>query len=234
MGVPAGVETPLRVGLPEAIVRPLRETAAGTLAAMSQDTLEELLDRQAAVALGPGVGTDPETDRWIFDFARDRKRPLVLDADAVTCYARLGRQPVFGSDQVVLTPHPGELSRLSGLGTDEIAERRLALVPELAQRWQAVLLLKGSPTVIGLPDGRLFLNPSGDDALARGGAGDVLTGLIGGLLAQGCSAAEAALLGAMVHGLAGEAAAQRHGRRGVLAREIADAVAPVLALLDAR
>ena len=232
LGVPASVETALRVGLPEAILRPLPETAAGTFAPLSVDALEDLLARQDALAIGPGLGSDPETDQWVFDLVRDRRRPLVLDADALSVYGRLGRPPSFATDQVVLTPHPGELARMTGLETARIAESRLELVPELARRWQAVLLLKGSPTLIGLPDGRLFVNPSGDDALARGGAGDVLTGLIGGLLAQGCPAAEAALLGAMVHGLAGEAAAREHGRRGVLAREIADAVAPVLDLLE--
>ena len=231
LGVPAGLATALGVGLPEAILRPLAETAAGTLAPLPHDVLEDLLDRKNAVALGPGLGDDRETDRWIHDFVRDRNRPLVVDADALSAFGRLHREPTFTSSELVLTPHPGELARLTGLSTTEITARRFELVPELARRWGAVLLLKGSPTVIGLPGGQLFINPSGDDALARGGAGDILTGVIGGLLAQGCTAADAARLGALVHGLAGEAAATEHGRRGVLAREIADAVAPVLDLL---
>ena len=97
------------------------------------------------------------------------KKRLCFLTVALVALAAAG---AFAGDQVVLTPHPGELARMTGLTSDEIAARRLELVPELAQRWRAVLLLKGSPTVIGLPDGRLFFNPSGDDALARGGAGD--------------------------------------------------------------
>ena len=231
LGAPAGLETSLRIGLPEAILRPLAETPAGTLAPVPHEVMVDLLDRKNALALGPGLGDDPDTDRWVYDLVRDRDRPLVVDADALSAFGRLHRKPTFSSRDVVLTPHPGELARMTDLSTAEIAAQRFELVPGLARRWGVVLLLKGSPTVIGLPDGRLFINPSGDDALARGGAGDVLSGLIGGLLAQGCTAADAALLGALVHGLAGEAAATEHGRRGVLAREIADAVAPVLELL---
>jgi hydroxyethylthiazole kinase-like uncharacterized protein yjeF len=232
VGAAVGLETALRVGLPEAILRPLPETAAGTLAPLDGPVLADLLARQDAVALGPGLGDDPTTDAWVCDLLAALDRPLVADADALSAFGRLGRAPAFASPEVVLTPHPGELSRLTGLSAEDIVRRRLDLVPELAARWNVVLLLKGSPTLVGLPDGRVFINPSGDDALARGGSGDVLTGLIGALLAQGCPAADAALLGALVHGLAGEAAAAQHGRRGVLVREIAHEVAHVLETLE--
>lgn len=232
VGAGGSVEAALRAGLPEAIVRPLPETAAGTLAPVDGPVLADLLTRQDAVAVGPGLGDDPATDAWVCDLLADLDRPVVADADALSAFGRLGRAPVFASSEVVLTPHPGELSRLTGLPVGDIVRRRLDLVCDLAARWNAVLLLKGSPTVVGLPDGRLFFNPSGDDALARGGSGDVLTGLIGALLAQGCPAADAALLGALVHGLAGEAAAARHGRRGVLTREIAHAVSEVMEILE--
>lgn len=231
LAAPVCLETGLRTSLPEAILRPLAQTAAGTLAPLEAAALDDLLARQDAVAVGPGLGDDPDTNRWVCDFAARCDRRLVLDADGLSAFARQGREPEFAGREVVLTPHPGELARLTGLVTTEIAARRCDLAADLAARWRVVLLLKGSPTVIGLPDGRVFFNPSGDDSLARGGTGDILTGVIGGLLAQGASAADAALLGALVHGLAGERAAARCGRRGVLAREIADAVAPVLALL---
>jgi NAD(P)H-hydrate epimerase len=105
-------------------------------------------------------------------------------------------------------------------------------VPELAARWNVVLMLKGSPSIIAAPDGRVFLNASGDDALARGGSGDVLTGLVGGLLAQGMDALGAALLGAYVHGLAGTRAAEGASTRGVLVREVAAAIGPVFEALE--
>ena len=220
----------LRAGLPEAIGHALPVTPAGTLAAPPD--LAALLAGRDALAVGPGLGDHPATDAWILDLVTTATVPLVVDADGLNAFARQGRTPAFATEDVVLTPHPGELARLTGLGVGEVMARRLELVPELARSWGAVLLLKGSPTVIGRPDGSLWLNPAGDDALARGGAGDVLTGVIGALLAQGCTAADAARLGALVHGLAGQQAARDRGRRGVLTREIADAVATVLDLLD--
>jgi ADP-dependent NAD(P)H-hydrate dehydratase / NAD(P)H-hydrate epimerase len=231
VGAPVCLETALRTGLPEAILRPLAETDGGTLAPLDPAALAELLARQDAVAIGPGLGADPATDRWVCDLVASLERPLVLDADGLSAFARQGRELRRAAGEAVLTPHPGELARLLQTTAGDVAARRLQLVPELAVRWGAVLLLKGSPTLIGLPDGRLVINPSGDDSLARGGTGDILTGVIGGLLAQGCAAADAALLGALVHGLAGELAASWHGRRGVLAREIAAAVATVLDVL---
>ena len=145
---------------------------------------------------------------------------------------RTGAEPAFATDQVVLTPHAGELARMLGKTSAEVEADKLELVPELAARWNVVLMLKGSPSVIGAPDGRLFINASGDDALARGGSGDVLTGLIGGLLAQGMTALDAALLGAYVHGLAGTRAAEGQSTRGVLVREVAAALGPVFEALE--
>jgi len=124
------------------------------------------------------------------------------------------------------------LARLVGLTSTEVRARSSDLAAELAARWNCVLMLKGSPTVIATPDGRVFLNASGDDALARGGSGDVLTGLVGGLLAQGLGALEAALLGAYVHGLAGTLAARERSTRSVLVRETATAIGPVFAAME--
>jgi len=213
--------------LPEAVTRVVGETDAGTIAPLSSAVLDNLLANQRALALGPGLGNDPSTDAWVVGLLADLTVPVVVDADALNAFARTGVEPAFGSDQVVLTPHAGELARLAGLSSEEIERRRFQLTGELAARWNAVLMLKGSPSLIGAPDGRVFINPSGDDALARGGSGDVLTGLVGGLLAQGMDALSAALLGAYVHGMAGTAAARGRSNRSVLVREIAAAIGPV-------
>lgn len=233
MAVPGCLETPIRVGLPEAIVRPLPMTAGETVAPLAAPVLDDLLAAQHALAIGPGLGDDPATDAFVIDLLRGRDLPAVVDADALNAFARRGVAPAFAGARVVLTPHPGELARLTGLSPDAVIARRFALVPELAARWGVVVLLKGSPTLIGAPDGTLHVNPVGDDALARGGAGDVLTGVVGALLAQGLSALDAARLGALLHGLAADRAAQARGRRGVRTREIADEVAGALQDLEA-
>ncbi|MEZ4386668.1 MAG: NAD(P)H-hydrate dehydratase [Candidatus Krumholzibacteriia bacterium] len=232
MLVPEGLETALRVALPEAILRALPATPSGSLAPLMVQDEDDLLWKKSALAVGPGLGTDRQTDGWVCRLTERCELPLVLDADGLGAFARQGRTPRFAAREVVLTPHAGELARLLGITADEVMARRFALAADLAARWQAVMVLKGSPTVVGAPDGRVFVNPSGDDTLARGGTGDLLTGIVGALLAQGCPAVDAALLGTLVHGLAGEAAAAERGRRGALVREIADGVATVLAALD--
>lgn len=226
--VPLSLEIPLRTGLPEALVEAVAQTDTGTIAPLDQQYLAQVLAREQAVALGPGLDRNPQTDRWLVEVLEHLDQPVVLDADGLTAFTRMGREPQLHSQQAVLTPHPGELAQLTGLTTDQVQARRFDLAAELAVRWGVVLVLKGSPTLIGAPDGRVFINPTGDDALARGGSGDVLTGLIGGLLAQGLDALAAALLGCYVHGQAGTLAASAQGTRSVLVREIAAAVGPVL------
>ncbi len=232
MVVPQGIEVPIRVGLPEAVVAAVAETPAGTIAPLAPAAFGRLLGERRSVALGPGLCDDPATDRWVVDLLTGLDRPCVVDADGLGAFARLGQAPRFAHDQVVLTPHAGELARLVGKTSAEVNAEAATLAAELAARWKCVLMLKGSPTVIAAPDGRVFINASGDDALARGGSGDVLTGLVGGLLAQGLGALEAALLGAYVHGRAGTLAAGGRSTRAVLVREIAAAIGPVFEAME--
>jgi len=220
--------------IPEALVRPLPTGASGGLSAPAPDALADLLIRQDALAVGPGLGDDPETDAWILDWLGKIDRPLVVDADGVSAFARLGRAPCFAHREVVLTPHGGELARLAGVDPEVLAAERLSRVPELARNWGVTLVAKGSPTLIAAPGCGLVLNPTGHDALAHGGTGDVLTGLIGGLLAQGADAYTSAVLGCWLHGRAGELVAARDGtRRTLLAREIGAALPEAFAELEA-
>ncbi len=232
LGIPAGQEAAIRAGLPEIILVSLAESGAGTIAPVPDLVLSELMDRKQAVAVGPGLGADPETDAWVVDFVRGLEQPAVLDADGLGAFARTGSQPGCGPGGAVFTPHAGELARLTGLTTEEVCTRRMELVPELAAAWGVVLMLKGSPSLIAAPNGMLFVNPSGDDSLARGGSGDVLTGLIGGLLAQGLDPLQAALLGAYLHGRAGTLAAEGRSSRSVLVTEIAGAIGPIFESME--
>jgi hydroxyethylthiazole kinase-like uncharacterized protein yjeF len=232
MAVPLSLETSLRMAVPEAILAPLGETPGGTLAPVSDEALQELLSRKQALAVGCGLGSDSETDSWLVGVLPTLDLPMVIDADGLSAFARQGVVPDFQSSKVILTPHTGEFARLVGLTSDEVNARRFELVAEYAVKWNVVLMLKGSPTLIGTPDGRVFINPSGDDALARGGSGDVLCGLVGGLLAQGSGAEEAALLGAYVHGLAGTLAAENMGTRSVRIVEVPRAMGPVFMAME--
>jgi len=232
LAAPAGLETALRVGLPEALIAVQPETAGGTLAPLAAEAWTALLDRQDAVAVGPGLGADADTDRWVVAALGALSVPCVVDADGLGAFARLGRAPRFAHGEVVLTPHAGELARLLGGGSAEVTADPAGTVAACAARWGCIVMLKGSPSFIAAPDGRVFINASGDDALARGGSGDVLTGLVGGLLAQGLGALEAALLGAYVHGRAGTLAAEGRSTRSVLVREVAAAIGPVFEAME--
>ena len=207
--------------------------SAGGISPLDRDMLSTLLKRQSAVAVGPGIGADPATDKCLVDLLAKLQLPVVVDADAISAFARLGREPEFASKQVVLTPHAGELARLAGIDSFALGERRLELVPEFAAKWGVTLVAKGAPTLIGHPDGTMTINPNGDDCLAHGGTGDVLTGLIGGLLGQGCSADAAAQLGCWLHGRAGELATAEVGsRRCVSAGDVAASLGEAFAELE--
>jgi len=166
--------------------------------------LEELIDRMSAIATGPGMGTGDgaaSTLEWILD---SWPGALLLDADAINLLA--GRPERLAGREVppVLTPHPGELGRLLGRSTEDVVADRVGAAREAASRAQAVVVAKGFRSVIAEPDGRAYVNPTGDAGLASGGSGDVLTGAIAGFLAQGLEPERAAIIGCWLHGRAGE------------------------------
>ncbi|HUW51796.1 MAG TPA: NAD(P)H-hydrate dehydratase [Rhodanobacter sp.] len=177
--------------------------------------LEPLLDWASVLAVGPGLGKGTWGHAlWLIALGADK--PLVLDADGLNLLVREPRK--FGVP-AVLTPHPGEAARLLGVTTPEIERDRFAAVRELARRYAAVVVLKGAGSLIADTDGRLDVCPWGNPGMASGGMGDLLTGIIAALLAQGCNAWQAACLGVGLHARAGDHAAQQ-GERGLLASDL--------------
>ncbi len=172
-----------------------------------------------AIGIGPGIGTADATVDALEQFLQDRKEPVVLDADALNCIARrqslLHRIPVLS----VLTPHAGEFDRI--FGQQPSSEARLVKAIEVARYHNILIVLKGRYTTIIRPDGRLYFNSSGNPAMATPGSGDVLTGVITALMAQGYRPEVAALCGVYIHGLAGDMAAETEGQYGVTAGDIA-------------
>jgi NAD(P)H-hydrate epimerase len=177
--------------------------------------LEPLLARASVLALGPGLGQD-EWGRGLWQAALDVGKPLVLDADGLNLLAATPREL---PSACVLTPHPGEAARLLGTTTPEIQADRFAAVRALAQKHGAVFVLKGEGSLVADPGGRVAVCPWGNPGMASGGMGDVLTGVIAGLLAQGLGTWDAACLGVGLHARAGDLAA-RAGERGLLASDL--------------
>jgi NAD(P)H-hydrate epimerase len=187
--------------------------------------LQPLLQRASVLAVGPGLGRSAWGHAlWLT--ALEAGMPLVLDADGLNLLAREPRQ---FSAPTVLTPHPGEAARLLGVTIDDIEKDRFAAVRELAKKHTAVVVLKGSGSLIAHPDGRLDVCPWGNPGMASGGMGDLLTGVIAALLAQGCTAWRAACMGVGLHARAGDMAAQQ-GERGLLA---SDLLTPLRTLVNA-
>ncbi len=172
-----------------------------------------------ALVLGPGLGLEEGTAALVARLYQELALPAVIDADALNCLARKLPAAPGGAGRV-LTPHPGEMARLTGLTVTEVQADRLKVAATLAREQRVVVLLKGAGTVIAAPDGRLAVNPTGNASLASGGMGDVLAGVIGALLAQGLEPFAAACLGAFAHGLAADRRAG-NGRGGLLASELA-------------
>ncbi|MDQ6646202.1 MAG: NAD(P)H-hydrate dehydratase [Pseudomonadota bacterium] len=178
-------------------------------------TLAPMIERASVLAVGPGLGM-AAWGHALWLTALDANMPMVLDADGLNL---LAREPRRFEAPTVLTPHPGEASRLLGTSIPAIEQDRFAAVRQLAAQFHAVVVLKGSGSLIAAPDGRVAVCPWGNPGMASGGMGDLLTGVIAGLLAQGCDAWQAACLGVGLHARAGDRAAQQ-GERGLLASDL--------------
>ncbi|RAV04120.1 NAD(P)H-hydrate dehydratase [Paenibacillus sp. YN15] len=224
--------TPLAVNRPpELMLAPLTETPAPASAdavgwsAVAPQALRELANSRSAMLIGPGLGRWAGDSAWLRRIWEETACPLVVDADALNMLAdaqdfRTWIAPA--NRPAILTPHPGEMSRLLGIPTAEVQRDRIGSAIRFAREHNVVLVLKGARTVTALPDGRAYINGTGNPGMATGGAGDVLAGLIASLLAQGYAAGEAAALGVYLHGAAGDRAAQLRpgGSASLLAGDI--------------
>jgi NAD(P)H-hydrate epimerase len=224
LGAPASLHDVLEAKLTEVMTRPLPEVRRHRcLARRALGDVLRLLDGTDCLALGPGLGRHRETAALVRELLPRAGVPVVLDADGLNALAGEPRCLEVPAP-LVLTPHAGEFARLSGCRPERVASEPLAVAGEFAQRHGLTLVLKGAPTVVALADGRVATNPTGNPGMATAGAGDVLTGLIAGLIAQGVEPRRAACLGAFLHGRAGDLARDRRGVWGMKASDISQAV----------
>ncbi|MEO8589778.1 MAG: NAD(P)H-hydrate dehydratase [Flavobacteriales bacterium] len=209
--VPGGCVSIVQIGAPEAMCS----------ADPSENALTTLpkLDGYSAIGIGPGLGVNGDTALVVKRIIQDTSGPLVIDADALNIIAENATWMAFLSPATILTPHPKEFDRLVGRSVASGFER-VEMAREMALKNRCVVVLKGAWTAICDPTGQVFFNPTGNPGMAKGGSGDVLTGLLTGLLAQGYAPLRAAVLGVYLHGLAGDIAARDIGMDAMTAGDL--------------
>jgi NAD(P)H-hydrate epimerase len=215
----------LAAKLTEVTYLPLPESLPGIIAAEAADIVQRECRQYHVLLLGCGLGQHPATVAFISSlFGKKGLPPLVIDADALNIMSKLPEWWRQLPDNAVLTPHPGEMARLSGLAVEEIQTDRINVATKYAGEWQKTVVLKGACTVIAAADGRCFVSPFANPGLAAAGTGDVLAGVIAGLAAQGLPVFEAASLGVYLHGETGEAVKNLMGDTGMIASDLLTAL----------
>jgi ADP-dependent NAD(P)H-hydrate dehydratase / NAD(P)H-hydrate epimerase len=231
---PASLNGVLEASVREVMTAPVPEAAGARFGRASEKAVLELAAARDVVALGPGLGRDPETRSFVRSVVRALASPLVLDADGLVAFEGALAELRSRRAPSILTPHPGEAALLLASTPAEVNRDRPAAARRLASESGAFVVLKGAATVVADPQGALAVNPTGGPALASGGTGDVLTGVIAGLLAQGLGPRDAARLGVFLHGEAADRLAAARGEAGLLASEVAFALPDALRALAAR
>lgn len=230
IGVPLSLAHIYNIALAEAITISLNDwdgTANSKRGYLTLECIQELSEQiknKNVIAIGPGLSKNKDIFGIVDWLIENSTVPLVLDADALNAISYdisiLSKLKV----NAVITPHPGEMSRLCGISVDEIQNNRIEIAREFACRWKVITVLKGWRTVIAFPDGTVFINTSGNPGMATAGTGDVLTGIITGLIAQGLTPEQAAVAGTFMHGIAGDRVSNRLGEHGLIAGDIVEEI----------
>jgi len=221
----ASLQPILAAKLTEATYLPLPESQPGFISAEAGDIITRQFGQYDVFLIGCGLGQEPSTVEFVSSLILEKELPLpVLDADALNILPKIPEWWQWLTDDAILTPHPVEMSRLCGLGVDEIQSDRLGITRRLAAEWHQTIVLKGAYTVIATTDGRCRLSPFANAGLASAGTGDVLAGVIAGLAAQGLTPFDAASLGVYLHGAAGEMVKEKMGDTGMVASDLLPAL----------
>lgn len=229
--LPCSLADGFDLSLPEVMTKGVQETKDRTISSQAWTEIKSQLKNKQAVVFGPGLGVSDDIAELLKNLLQTGT-PLVLDADGLNVLA-FDRSILHNPPgPVIITPHPGEMARLLGISSGDVQKNRVETALKAAGTFNAVVVLKGASTVTATPGGRVYINSTGNPALAAAGTGDVLTGTIGGLLAQGVDSEKAAVLGVYLHGSAGDITAQEKGWRGVIAGDVLEALPSARKLLE--
>ncbi|MFI5397206.1 MAG: NAD(P)H-hydrate dehydratase [Candidatus Binatia bacterium] len=219
---PASLNTIFSLGRPEVMTAPLRDVDG--FLQFDESQMRSTLEGKDAVVVGPGLGTHEDAQKLVRFLLGEIALPMVVDADALTCVARDGAVLKMARAQALLTPHPGEMARLLGGDTASVQRDRIGAAVAFTRAHRCALVLKGARSIIAAADGSVWINPTGNPGMASGGMGDALSGILGGLLAQGLPPPEAACLGVYLHGEVADHVAAAQGHIGLLASDIIEGV----------
>jgi NAD(P)H-hydrate epimerase len=228
LGIAETLNSVLESQVLEAMTAPLPETHAGVLGNSAYDSICNLMEGKKCVAIGPGLGQAQGTKKLVHKIVTSSSIPLVVDADGINNL--VGRTQILktAGAPIILTPHPGEMARLMDTGVSAVQQDRIKCARDFAAAFDVHVILKGARTVIAHPDGRVFINSTGNAGMAAGGMGDVLTGIIAGLITQGLSPEVACRTGVYLHGAAADSLVDTIGPYGYLAGEVMDAIPAVI------
>jgi NAD(P)H-hydrate epimerase len=231
VATPAPAQGLVAQGRPELMTEPLPVEPDGSLGGAALRRCLALAEERDAVVVGPGLGLAGETPGFVAALAAACPRPLLVDADGLTSLKEHVAATAERSRPTLLTPHPGEAGRMLGLSARDVQSRRVETASRLARERNAVVVLKARRTLVARPDGRIAVNPTGNPGLATGGSGDVLSGILGALLARGLDPWLAGSAGVYLHGAVGDRVAALRGQEGILAEDLCDALPEALAAL---
>jgi hydroxyethylthiazole kinase-like uncharacterized protein yjeF len=201
---------------------PQKETESGSLAGENKSQLLDFSQGADIVVMGPGLSLNEETQRLVRELAAEIRKPLLIDGDGITAIVTDLEIIKKREAETILTPHLGEMSRITRLGVDEINKNKIGALQKASSELKATIVLKGAHSLIGYPDERVFINISGNPGMATAGSGDVLTGTIAAMLGLGLSINNAVRMGVFIHGFSGDLAASDKGEDGITAQDILD------------
>ncbi len=220
LAAPASIVPYIAVKGSEIVMVPQKETDAGSVALSNKSELLKLAEKMDMVVMGPGLSLNEETQRLVRELAAEMTGPLLIDGDGITAISTNTDIIKTRRGGTILTPHPGEMSRITQLSVGEIEKDRVGILQKTAADLNAVIVLKGAHSLIGYPDGHVFVNMSGNAGMAKAGSGDVLNGAIAAMHGLGLPIPEAVRKGVFIHGLAGDLAARAKGEDGISAQDI--------------
>lgn len=224
IAVPKSIYPVCATNILESVYYPLEETSNGVISSKNTDFLLEMCEKSSAVVIGCGLSVCDDTKNLVQSVITNCKKPLVIDADALNCICN---KPEFLKNlkaPAIITPHPGEMARLLHSTPKTVNSSRENTAIDFAKKFGVVTVLKGAGTIIASPDGEVYINHTGNSGMATGGSGDVLSGIIGSLLAQGAAPINAAAAGVFLHGTIGDLAAEKLGKISMLPTDMIDMI----------